>query len=74
VKISRIKLDHFPRRGNPPDNVKSAAGDMDTKAKSRLGLTGVGNDQMAFARNKLAPLLKAGMAVYAELKNSFFRK
>jgi hypothetical protein len=52
--------------------VKSAAGEIYTKAKQILGLTGVGNDQMAFARNTLAPLIKPGMAVYAELKKSIF--
>ena len=61
------------KRGNAPDDVKSAAGEIYTKAKQRLGLTGVGNDQMSFARNTLAPLVKSGMAVYSELKQAIFR-
>jgi len=59
-------------RQNPPDDVKSAAGEIYIKAKQRLGLTGVGNDQMAFARSTLAPLLRPGMVVYAELKRDVF--
>jgi predicted ATPase len=59
-------------RGNPRDDVKSAAGEIYTKAKARLGLVGVGNDERAFARNTLAPLVKPGMAVYAELKRDIF--
>jgi len=59
-------------RQNPPDDVKSAAGEIYIKAKQRLGLTGVGNDQMAFARSTLAPLLRPGMVVDAELKRDVF--
>jgi hypothetical protein len=59
-------------RGNAPDDVKSAAGEIYTKAKQRLQLVGIGNDQMAFARNTLAPSVKPGTAVYAELKRDVF--
>jgi hypothetical protein len=59
-------------RNNPADDVKSAAGEIYIKAKARLGLTGVGNDQRSFARNTLAPQIKRGMAVYQELKNCIF--
>jgi len=52
-------------RGNAPDDIKSAAGQIYTEAKRILGLTGVGNDQMAFARSTLAPLVKPGLAVSA---------
>ncbi len=59
-------------RANPADDIKSASGEIYNKAKQRLNLVGVGNDQMAFARNTLAPLMKPGMAVYAELKKDVF--
>jgi predicted ATPase len=59
-------------RNNAVDDVKSAAGDIYTKAKQRLGLTGVGNDQMAFARATLAPLIKPSVTIYAELKKAVF--
>jgi hypothetical protein len=60
------------QRQHAPDDVKSAAGEIYNKAKRRLGLTGVGNDQMAFARSTLAPLVKPGTATYAELKKDIF--
>ena len=41
-------------RGNPADGVKSAAPTIYSSIKSILGMTAVGNDQMAFARNVLA--------------------
>jgi hypothetical protein len=59
-------------RGNPTDDVKSAAGEIYAKAKVRLGLTAVGNDQRAFARSTLAPLIKPGMPVYEELRTTIF--
>jgi len=59
-------------RGNPPDDVKSAAGTIYNEAKRILSLTQVGNDQMAFARSTLAPLIKPGMAVYEQLKGDIF--
>lgn len=59
-------------RGNSVDDVKSAAGKIYTQVKRILGLTQVGNSQAAFARNTLAPLIKPGMAVYADLKKDIF--
>jgi hypothetical protein len=59
-------------RGNPEDDVKSAAGTIYNSLKQRLSLTRVGNDAKAFERNVLAPLLQPGMKVYEELKNCIF--
>jgi ABC-type cobalamin/Fe3+-siderophores transport system ATPase subunit len=59
-------------RKNPPDDVKSAARDIYLKAKARLKLTGVGNDQLAFARSTLAPLIKRHLKVYQDLKVAIF--
>jgi predicted ATPase len=59
-------------RGNPPDDVKSAAGMIYTKVKQRLLLTAVGNDPKAFERNVLAPLIQPGMSVYQELTECIF--
>lgn len=60
------------KRGNAPDDIKSAAGVIYIKAKQRLGLIGMGNDQMAFARNTLAPLIVPEMAVFGELRRDVF--
>jgi len=59
-------------RNNPADDLKSAAGDIYNFVKTHLGLTGCGNDQQAFSRSTLAPLVKPGMNVYDELKADIF--
>jgi predicted ATPase len=59
-------------RGNPPDDIKSAAGQIYISAKKRLCLTGVGNDQQAFARSVLAPLLTSNTQTYKELRHCIF--
>jgi predicted ATPase len=59
-------------RGNPPDDIKSAAGSIYTEIKRILSLRQVGNDKESFARNTLAPLVKPNTAVYVELKHDIF--
>ncbi len=59
-------------RGRPLDDVKSAASDISSFVKTHLKMTAVGNDQMAFARNVLAPLIRPGMQVYAQLRTDIF--
>lgn len=60
------------QRGNPPDDVKSAAGVIYTETKRILSITQGGNDRNAFARNTLAPLIQPGMAVYSQMKFDIF--
>jgi hypothetical protein len=59
-------------RGKPADDIKSAASDIYNSIKQRLTLTAVGNDQRAFARNKLAPLIRPHMVLYRELEADIF--
>ena len=59
-------------RGNAPDDVKSAAAQIASYVKTELGLTASGNDQMAFARNILAHLIRPGARAYADLKKEIF--
>jgi hypothetical protein len=59
-------------RGNPSDDVKLAANDIYRFIKRNLNLTACGDDQMSFARNKLAPLIKPSMTVYQELREDIF--
>jgi predicted ATPase len=68
----RAAMVEVQTQGKPHDDVKSAAGLIYTCAKQRLALTQVGNDHRAFARNALAPLMRPGMQVYAELKAAVF--
>jgi predicted ATPase len=59
-------------RGNPLDDLKSAAGTIYVKAKQRLALVGAGNEQMSFARNTLASLITPETAVYKALRKDIF--
>lgn len=59
-------------RGNPRDDLKSAAGGIYNAAKQLLQLTGKGNDWRGFARSTLAPLIRPGMTIYEELKRDIF--
>jgi predicted ATPase len=73
VRAARQKaMSEIASQGKPSDDVKSAAGLIYTSVKSILALTAVGNDQMAFARNRLAPLVKPQTNVYAELRRDIF--
>jgi hypothetical protein len=58
--------------GNASDDLKSAAGILFNSLRRILNLVGRGNDQRAFARSTLAPLIKPGMAVYTEFRNDIF--
>lgn len=61
--------------GRPPDDVKAAAGTIYNRLKVRLELDRknlAASDARAFAKLRLVPLLKPGMAVYEELKVSIF--
>ncbi len=55
-------------RGNPQDDLKSAAGDIFVGLKQLLSLTRCGNNSDAFMRDTLAPLIVPGMATFAALK------
>ena len=57
-------------RGNPPDDLKSAAGETYTKLKQLLSLQQPGNNTDAFMRDTLAPLIVPGMLSYAKLKTA----
>jgi hypothetical protein len=59
-------------RGNPPDDVKSASGEIYNATKRRLGLVGGGSDSGAFMRSTLAPLVTNNTAVYKELRRDIF--
>lgn len=73
IQVVRSKaISESVTRLNPQDDIKSAASAIYVETKKILGLTSCGNDQMAFARNILAPLVKPGLAVYEELRADIF--
>lgn len=59
-------------RGNPSDDVKSAAGSIQSAAKQLLNLTQSGSSLEAFALEFLAPLLAPGTEAYEALKKDVF--
>ncbi|WP_026060086.1 AAA family ATPase [Pseudaminobacter salicylatoxidans] len=59
-------------RGNLADDIKKTTGSIHEKVKRLLQIPQSGNDAAAFGRNTLAPLIKPGTAVYAELKRDIF--
>jgi predicted ATPase len=59
-------------RGNPSDDVKSAAGIIYNESKRILALTGCGNYVEAFCRDTLAPLVVPSTETYRLLKHGIF--
>ncbi|CAN7278265.1 ATP-binding protein [Bradyrhizobium sp. LjRoot220] len=57
-------------RGNPEDDLKSAAGTIFNRLRKLLQLTRCGNSVDTFMRDTLAPLIIPEMEVYRELKLS----
>ena len=66
----RAIADSVRRRNNPPDDLKSAAGDIYTGVKALLGLTQCGNTSDAFMKDTLAPLVQPNLRTYQALKAS----
>ena len=67
----RIKADAITSsisRGNPPDDLKSAAGEIYVGLKQLLSLQQPGNDKDAFMRYTMAPLILPGTKTYQKLK------
>jgi len=72
AKRQELAASVAPPRENPADDLKSCSGKIFTEAKRILGLTGVGNSKDAFMRDTLAPLIREGTTVYAELERDVF--
>lgn len=68
LKIKRDAIANSVERGNPPDDVKSASGEIYTNLKTLLSLHRAGNNTDAFMRDTLAPLIRPGMKTYSKLK------
>lgn len=60
------------KRGNPNDDVKSAAGDIYVELKRILGLTACGNKTHTFLRDTIAPLVTEDTQVYKDLEKEIF--
>jgi hypothetical protein len=70
LKIKNDALANSVDRGKPPDDLKSAAGDIYTKLKQLLCLRYPGNTTDTFMRDTLAPLIVPDLPSYQELKSA----
>ena len=68
LKIKEEAITNSVNRGNPPDDLKSAAGEIYNNLKKLLKLQRPGNNTDAFMRDTLAPLIQPGMKTFLELK------
>ena len=68
VQIKADALAASIRRGNSPDDLKSASGTIFVELRRQLAITRAGNSADAFMRDTLAPLIKVGMPTYAAMK------
>ena len=72
VREKREALAKSISRGNPPDDYKSARGEIYTALKKRLALTQCGNNPDTFIRDTLSFLIKPDMEVYRNLEAEIF--
>lgn len=68
LKVKADAIANSVSRGNPSDDLKSAAGEIYTGLKRVLGLQRCGNSTDTFLRDTLAPLVTAPMSTYQALK------
>ena len=68
IKVKSDAIVSSVSRGNPPDDLKSAAGEIYVELKRLLGLQQPGNDKDAFMRYTMAPLIVPGTQIYQKLK------
>ena len=74
LQTKQQALANSANRGNAPDDLKSAAGEIYTELKKLLGLQRCGNSTDAFMRDTLAPLVSPPMATYQALKAAIIER
>ena len=70
--LLQAKQEAVASAADSQDDLKPASGKIYVACKRILGLNQRGNDANEFARQTLAPLIKPGMTVYAELERDIF--
>ena len=68
IKVKTDAIASSVSRGNPADDLKSAAGDIHVGLRRLLELQQAGNDKEAFMRYTMAPLIVPGTRTYQKLK------
>lgn len=74
IQVKKDKLNASVGRGNPQDDLKSAAGEIYVELKKLLALQRPGNTVDAFMRDTLAPLITPDMDTYRSLRASIVDK
>ncbi|TAE11138.1 MAG: ATP-binding protein [Bacteroidetes bacterium] len=74
IKIKADSLAESISRGNPTDDIKSAAGKIYVELKKRLFLSQCGNSTETFLRDTIAPLLTKDTKSYCELESEIFKE
>ena len=72
LAVKQQAISESVNRGNAPDDVKSAAGQIYNELRSLLSLSACGNNTEAFLRDTMAPLITLDTQTYAELKHDIF--
>jgi AAA15 family ATPase/GTPase len=72
LAAKQLALQSSINRNNPPDDIKSARGDIYNSLRSILSLTQCGNNADAFLRDTIAPLVTQETEVYMQLENEIF--
>lgn len=72
LSIKNQKIQESIERGNPTDDVKSAANDICTLGKKLLLLKGCGNSGEYIMRDTLAKMISPDMTIYEELEREIF--
>jgi predicted ATPase len=70
LQLKRDEIAESVTRGNPEDDLKSAAGRIYVRLRQLLGLQRCGNSVEAFMRDTLAPLIVPPMQTYSALKSA----
>jgi hypothetical protein len=74
LEIKREAISKSVARGNPPDDIKSAAGELYVGLKRLLQFQRCGSNVDAFMRDTLAPLIQPPMPTYQKLKADVWEK
>lgn len=74
IQIKESAVQKSVARGNRPNDLKSAAGDIYTGLKTLLNLQRCGNNTDAFLRDTLAPLITPSMETYADLRRAVIQR
>lgn len=74
LEVKATALNNSRKRDNPPDDLKSASGEIYVNLKKLLGLQRSGNNTSAFMRDTLSPLIVPGMSTYQALESDIIVK